>query len=95
MANDTAKSGYRLIDRTKAKNKGDGSPDLIGGGESMAELIKLDPAEAIEKLNHQMGASNSAAFLTKYLELNSLYPAETPKMQEEFLNKRKPSTLIN
>ena len=51
----------------------------------MAELTKMDPAEAIEKLNFQMGSSNSAAFLTKYLELNSLYPAETPKMQEEFL----------
>ena len=74
LANDTAKSGYRLIDRTKNKIKGDGSPDLIGGGESMAELTKMDPAEAIEKLNFQMGSSNSAAFLTKYLELNNLYP---------------------
>ena len=74
MANDTTKSGYRLIERTKNKKKGDGSPDLIGGGESMAELTKMDPAQAIEKLNFQMGSSNSAAFLTKYLELNNLYP---------------------
>ena len=94
-ANETSKSGYRLMQRTKPKDMNEGSPDLIGGGESMAELNTMNQAEAIEKLNLKMGSSNSAAFLTKYLELHNLYPSDTPKVQEEFLNKRKPSALIN
>ena len=33
QANETSKSGYRLMQRTKPKDTVEGSPDLIGGGD--------------------------------------------------------------
>ena len=44
-----------------------------------------------------MGASNSAAYLTKYLELNNLYPSDLQMSPDakDYLKDRKPSTLLN
>ena len=92
--NTTHKSGYRLLERSRPKERAEGSPDLIGGGDSMTSLKLINQTDALEKLNKQMGSSNSAAFLTKYLELHNLYPTDTPHVKE-ILKERKPSLLIN
>ena len=63
----------------------------------MANLNQITKAGTLALLNKEMGASNSAAMLTKYLELNNLYPSEPSRMPEaqDVLRERKASPLIN